>query len=410
MKNLAIIFSILLTGFSAAASSVEKTDTGRRGYDGNAFIFVEGDVEFSVFPDGQFDFIYVGPQKGNSISISSPNMNITFNTGYNYDAYVQYDAYGAVIQVENVPVYYDEFGRIIRAGNVDIRYNNRRLVRVGGLHIIYNNYGHFMHCTGAINVFNPYYVYRPWHVYYARPLYTHVIVYDYPYRRYYSPVRYSYHDHVVFYKNRKNYQNGRRNFYRPGSKVHYRDGRVADNRNYDPNRRNTMIADGGRNNRSVSANNGRNNENIRASASHADGNGRRSLGNNRATPNSRSSEAAKQPNRERTYTSRTQRATEATGRGESRSVVTESRTHQPRANNKVGTQRNQRNSSATVQSSRRTTSSSNAGAAPRQSKKVERKSSRSNTVQKARTNSNRSSTNTNQGQNTNSRPASRGRI
>lgn len=249
MKNLAIIFSILLSGFAATASTSNgKTNIGN-GYNGNAFIFVEGDVEFSVFPDGQFDFIYVGPQKGSQVVFSSPNMNVSFNSGYNYDTYVQYDMYGAVIQIENVPVYYDEYGRIIKAGNVDIRYNDRRLVNVGGLRIFYNNHGYFSHCTGFINVFNPYYVYRPWHGYYARPIYTHVIVYDYPYRQYYRPIRYSYHDHVIYYRNRNNvaYQNGRRDFFAPGSRIHRKDGQVRINKDFNPNRTNTMVANTGRN-------------------------------------------------------------------------------------------------------------------------------------------------------------------
>jgi len=249
MKNIAIIIGILLTGLSAHANRLENTNEFRGNYDGSAFIFVENNVEFSVFPDGQFDFIYVGPQKGSQVIFSSPNMNVSFNSGYNYDTYVQYDMYGAVIQIENVPVYYDEFGRIIKAGNVDIRYNDRRIVNVGGLRIFYNNHGYFSHCTGHINVFNPYYVYRPWHGYYARPIYTHVIVYDYPYRKYYSPIRYSYHDHVIYYRNRNNvaYQNGRRDFYRPGSRIHRKDGQVRINKDFNPNRTNTMVANTVRN-------------------------------------------------------------------------------------------------------------------------------------------------------------------
>src|SRR5690606_40811434 len=126
MKNIAFIFSILLMGFSANATSLDNGNDTRRGYDGNAYIFVEGDVEFSVFPDGQFDFVYVGPQTGSQVTISTPNVNVSFNSGYDYDTYVQYDDYGAVIQVENVPIYYDHYGRIIQAGNVDIKYNFRR--------------------------------------------------------------------------------------------------------------------------------------------------------------------------------------------------------------------------------------------------------------------------------------------
>lgn len=277
MKNIAIIFSILLMGFSANATPAESRNDLRRGYDGNAFIFVEGSVEFSVFPDGQFDFVYIGPPKNSKVTLHSPNVNISFNSGYNYDAFVQYDDYGAVIQIENIPIYYDAYGRIIQAGSVDISYNDRRLVRVGGLHIIYNNYGYYSHHTGYINMYNPYYVYRPWHVYYARPLYTHCVVYDMPYRRYYTPVRYGYHQHIVYYNNRHKvaYNNGRRNFYRPGSYVYDEKGRGRVNKDFDPNRRNTMISsnvdrtqnsgrtDATRNNSSISKNDG---ANIRSNA------------------------------------------------------------------------------------------------------------------------------------------------
>ena len=261
MKNLALIFSILFMGLSATAASPESENNIRRSYDGNAYIFVEGNVEFSVFPDGQFDFVYIGPQKGSNVTITSRNVNISFNSGYNYDAYVQYDDYGAVIQVENVPIYYDEYGRIIQAGNVDIRYNNRRLVRVGGLHVIYNHYGHFSHVSGYINPYNRYYVYRPWHVYYARPLYTHCVVYDRPYRRYYKPVRYSYHEHIVYYKKRDKvaYHNGRRDFYRPGSRVYDKRGRASINKDFNPSRENTMISNNTRVKNSVRNNDSSNN-------------------------------------------------------------------------------------------------------------------------------------------------------
>ncbi len=246
MKNIPLIFSFILATFFAPAT---EASTGR-GYDGSAYIFVEGDVEFSVFPDGQFDFVYVGPQTGSQVTISTPNVNVSFNSGYDYEAYVQYDDYGAVVQVESVPIYYDEYGRIAQAGNVDIQYNDRRIVRVGGLHVVYNNYGYFSHCTGAINFYNPYYVYRPWHVYYARPIYTHCVVYDLPYRRYYRPIRYSYHDHIVYYKNRDRvaYHNTRRDFYRPGSRVYDKGGRASINKDYNPNRKNTMVAQNTRSN------------------------------------------------------------------------------------------------------------------------------------------------------------------
>ncbi|RLD27255.1 MAG: hypothetical protein DRI70_04705 [Bacteroidetes bacterium] len=212
-------------------------------YDGKSYIFVEGGVEFSVFPDGQFDFVYVGNQTGNNVNVNynTPGVSVSFNSGYDYDAYVQYDDYGAIIQIEDVAIYYDHYGRISQAGSVEIRYNNRRIVRVGGLHIYYNSYGYFNYCTGYISPWYRTYIYYPWHVYYTRPYYTSCIVYDYPYRRYYSPIRYSYAYHRSYYRGYRSYTNGRRNFYRPGSRIHYRSGRTAVNRDYNSNRRNTAV-------------------------------------------------------------------------------------------------------------------------------------------------------------------------
>lgn len=249
MKKLAIaLVGIFLISFSAKATPVASEDYNPNRYDGKAYIFIEGGVEFSIFPDGQFDFAYVGPVNGTEVTISAPGVNVSFNSGYDYDMYVQYDDYGAVLQVEDVPIYYDEFGRITQAGSVDIQYNDRRIVRVGGLYINYDHYGYYRGYTGYINVYNRFYVPRPWHVFYVRPVFASCIVYDFPYRRYYTPVRYSYHHHRNYYKNRHNvaYSNARRSFHRPGSRIHYKGGRTTVNKSYNPNRRNTMIAQGGR--------------------------------------------------------------------------------------------------------------------------------------------------------------------
>ena len=161
MKNIAFLISFLFIGISASAASEA---TAPRAYN-DAFIFVENGVEFAVYPNGEFDFYY-NPEfrRTNVVNISTPNMNISYNSGHNYDAYVQYDDYGAVIQIESVPVFYDYYGRIIRAGDVFIDYNRRgRIARVGGLHIHYNRFNRITNYTGFINHYNNTYVYRPWH-------------------------------------------------------------------------------------------------------------------------------------------------------------------------------------------------------------------------------------------------------
>lgn len=241
-KLITLVIGILAISFSSKATS-ENTQNHYITNNDNSYIFVENNVEFSIFPDGQFDFVYVGGHSGTEVSVSvgSPNVNISFNSGHDYDMFVQYDDYGAVIQIEDIPIYYDSYGRITQVGSVDIRYNNRRIVRVGGLNLHYNNYGYYSYSSGYINQWNRYYVYRPWHIFYARPFYSHCVVYDYAYRNHYTPIRYSYNHHNRYYRNRgqsNSYTNGRRGFYRPGSQIHHRNGRTAVNKEYKSSRRN----------------------------------------------------------------------------------------------------------------------------------------------------------------------------
>jgi len=187
MKQLIAIFtSILFTGFTANATRTNHIDTNSttessvRGY-GNSFIFVEEGIEFSVFRDGQFDFYMTN---------YAPNASVSFNSGYDYNAYIQYDEFGAIVQIEHIPVYYDYYGRLRQVGNVFINYNGFGYIsQVGGLYVHYNRYNRFSHCSGFINVFNRFYVARPWHSYYRTPHFNHCVVYNRPYRQYYRPVR-----------------------------------------------------------------------------------------------------------------------------------------------------------------------------------------------------------------------------
>ena len=188
MKKLLSIFAgLFLTGFTVNATIFE------RGY-GNSFIFVEQGIEFAIFPDGQFDFNVdrYGPNYGAHANFS--NVSISFNTGYDYNAYVQYDDYGAVIQIENIPIYYDYYGRISQAGNVRIHYNKYGYIsRVGGLYIYYNRHNRYAYSTGFINIYNRHYVYRSWHDYYIIPSINYCVVYNRPYRKYYTTTRHHYY-------------------------------------------------------------------------------------------------------------------------------------------------------------------------------------------------------------------------
>ena len=196
-KIIYLLTALLVTSTGVNAATTAKADTSLenttyRGY-GENFIFVEGGIEFSVFPDGQFDFYMPNYGPNVNVAINRPGVSISFNTGFDYNPYIQYDEFGAIIQVEHVPVFYDFYGRVIQVGDIFINYNSFGYIsRVGGLYVHYNRFNRFSYCTGFINPFNRVYVFRPWHRYYRIPALNHCVVYNRPYRQFYTPVRYNY--------------------------------------------------------------------------------------------------------------------------------------------------------------------------------------------------------------------------
>ena len=199
MKKLSfILVAMLLIASSLFANTEEAPNYYRtNSYNGKTFNYVNDNVHFQVYQDGEFDFFIA--HDGFTANFDFGAVNITYNSGYNYDAYVQYDDYGAIVQIENTPIYYDYYGRVSRIGNTHIHYRNRRIVRFGGLYVRFNSYGYFDHCTGYINSFNRHYIYRPYYNYYARPHFDYCVVSYRPYRQYYKPTR-RYFDRVNRYR------------------------------------------------------------------------------------------------------------------------------------------------------------------------------------------------------------------
>lgn len=198
MKKLLLItfvfFGLTLKSFS---------ENSYNNYYDQPFSFTENNVSFAVYRNGEFDF-YIDRIAGVNVNLSTPHVSLSFNSGYNYNPYVQYDRYGAVIQVENIPIYYDYYGRVSRIGSVKIKYFNGFVSRIGGLHIYYDGYGAFTHYSGYINRYNRHYVHihQPYFLY---PLYEYSLVSFRPYRKHYHPKRYVYYrNHMKnrFYNNR----------------------------------------------------------------------------------------------------------------------------------------------------------------------------------------------------------------
>lgn len=233
MKRAGFLFIsvVLFLGFTSCVSMAEsRTSSQPQGtYRGSVpFIFVERDIEFAIYPNGEFDFAYVGPNYIHN-PYNGPRRPFSYNSGYNYDVYLQFDRFGAVVQIESVPIYYDYYGRINQAGNIIIRYTGDYVTQVGNMHVIYERGNVYLASSGYVNSYNQHLRPQPWHSYYARPYYP--VVYTMPYRENYNPKRYAYEEHRQRYDNRgrSNYDNGRRTFLDPVTQSPRR-GSATDNR------------------------------------------------------------------------------------------------------------------------------------------------------------------------------------
>lgn len=253
MKKVGLLFInlMLLLGFTSCVSMVDSgstshTATAQGTYKGSLpFIFVERGVEFAIYPNGEFDFAYVGDNYQYN-PYNGPRRPFSFNGGYNYDMYLQFDRYGAVVQVESVPIYYDSYGRVSQIGNIRLKYYGDYVGEIGNMHIIYENNGVYMASSGYVNSYNQNFRPQPWHAYYARPYYN--VIYTQPYRENYRPKRYKYEDHRQRYENRgrSNYDNGRRTFVDPATQT----TRRSDTDNRRENVDNPRTPDRGRDNTS----------------------------------------------------------------------------------------------------------------------------------------------------------------
>ena len=214
--NIPIMKKIFLTTLTVIFVALGMHAATTNYNNNKPFVFMESGIEFAVFTDGQFDFNLIQPSY-TGVHVNTRNINFSYNSGHNYDPYIQYDHYGAVIQIENTPIFYDYYGRVQRIGNVNLNYNHRGLVRnIGNLYVSYNHYGHIINVNGFVNRYNRYCPNRDRYVYYRRPVANRVVVYHTPYRRNFAPNRCSYTVYRNnYYRNHRN-NSVRRNFDRPG--------------------------------------------------------------------------------------------------------------------------------------------------------------------------------------------------
>jgi len=353
--KLLIMATFLFVGFGVQASTFKADNSSKNYYNndyGDSFTFVERDVTFAVFQNGEFDF-YINPRNqrgGLGVNYQGNGVNISFNSGYDYGPYVQYDDYGAIIQVENIPIYYDYYGRVSRIGNTRISYDSGRLVRIGGLHVYYNRQGYYSHYSGYINNYNRGYVFHPYHNYFTRPLFDFRIVSYNPYRSHYHPTRYTYYsDHSRNKYYDKHYKRNGHDTRRVAAKSvpnRYVDKRTDRSENIDRRNTNDRTSQGNRNNSSM------NNTDRRATTVNRPASNERTTTVNRPTSNERTNQAGNSSER-RTSTVNKPSQNE---RSANTRRIAENRAHERTAQK---TERVQQNNSGSAQKRQATSRESN---------------------------------------------------
>lgn len=198
-KSVLIFVTFVMVSYTQLAANNSLVETNTYG---KSFTFVENGITFAVFQNGAFDF-YLNDLPRTQVNYQINNVNISFNAGYNYNAFVQYDDFGAVIQIKNTPVYYDYYGRVTRIGNLNVQYHNGQLIRLGNMQVYYNH-GRYAYYRGYINPYNRYYVYQPAHNCFVQPYYDYAIVSHRPYRTHYKEHRYAYNNYSKHYENQGN--------------------------------------------------------------------------------------------------------------------------------------------------------------------------------------------------------------
>ncbi|WP_188653371.1 hypothetical protein [Yeosuana aromativorans] len=128
-------------------------------------VFVERGIEFSLFPDGSFDFeiqrkLYNNYSNSRRTTVNAVyatrGVQVKYTSNRFREPMVFKDRFGKIIQIESTPIYYDRMGHVTRIGSVDIDYNRgtRLISKVGGLRVNYNHWGQIVNIKGYVNPLN----------------------------------------------------------------------------------------------------------------------------------------------------------------------------------------------------------------------------------------------------------------
>lgn len=152
MRKLVLLFATCFL----AIGSVHAT-TNHRNTTDTPFVFIENNVEYAVFRNGDFDFNIINNRRSR-VSVNTSFINFSFNTGHNYAPYIERNRYGDITQINHTPIFYDYRGRVSQIGSINVNYNRYGFVNsIGSLNVLYHTNGVYNRCVGTVNIRNRYY-------------------------------------------------------------------------------------------------------------------------------------------------------------------------------------------------------------------------------------------------------------
>lgn len=145
----------LLLFFAVSFFAINTANATTNNYNNDTpFIFIENNIEYAVFRNGDFDFNILN-NRNSSVRVNAGLLNISFNTGRNYSPYVETNRYGEISLINRTPIFYDYQGRVSRIGNINVNYNRLGFVSsIGNLNVLYNRNGTYNCSTGYVNIRN----------------------------------------------------------------------------------------------------------------------------------------------------------------------------------------------------------------------------------------------------------------
>ena len=151
-----LVATILLVGNVAKASDVLRNygEEKRMKYSFDEPIsFTERDIEFFVFPNGEFDFNTRPEDSQGDYFYKTAGRRVSASTNrgpVNYGVRIEHDSFGRVRRIGNTFINYDRSDRVSRIGTVYMKYNRTALVQIGGMQIIYNRRGDIVDFVGNV--------------------------------------------------------------------------------------------------------------------------------------------------------------------------------------------------------------------------------------------------------------------